>query len=150
MVKKLKISKQSHLLSLKRIKRENIINKAPMVNCIDDIDKLVCFLTNNKACISESLLCEIILKKVNEFELREMLLKRIIIKRPEKRKSPSSRHQNIRHENLVDSQNNKLYKDDGITFYDEYRAITKIQQDYTKNECDNKIYENYDYGLSDW
>ena len=39
----------------------------------------------------------------------------------------------------------------GITIYDEYRDVTKkILDKNKKDESENKLYENFDYGLSDW
>ena len=44
-------------------------------------------------------------------------------------------------------QNNKYL----LTIYDEYRDITKKVLDKNKrDESENKLYENFDYGLSDW
>lgn len=46
---------------------------------------------------------------------------------------------------------NKLHINDGITIYDEYRDITKkILDKNKKDENENKLYENFNYGLSDW
>ena len=79
-------SKTTSLLSIKKVKIENIINNAPMVKCIDDIEELVDYICNNKARISESLFCEIILKKVSGFELRNELMKKVRIRRPKTKK----------------------------------------------------------------
>ena len=49
------------------------------------------------------------------------------------------------------TNNNKLHINDGITIYDEYRDITKkILDKNKKDESKNKLYEKFDYGLSDW
>lgn len=49
------------------------------------------------------------------------------------------------------TNNNKLHINDGITIYDEYRDITKkILDNNKKDESKNKLYEKFDYGLSDW
>ena len=49
------------------------------------------------------------------------------------------------------TNNNKLHINDGITIYDEYRDVTKkILDKNKKDESENKLYENFDYGLSDW
>ena len=150
MAKKSLKSKTASLLSLKKIKRENIINNAPMVKCIDDIEELVDYICNNKARISESLFCEIILKKVSGFELRNELMKKVRIRRPKRKKVTSeSPNQVIKLQKKIQNknQNNKY----GITIYDEYRDVTKkILDKNKKDENENKLYENFDYGLSDW
>ena len=49
------------------------------------------------------------------------------------------------------TNSNKLHINDGITIYDEYRDITKkILDKNKKDENENKLYEKFDYGLSDW
>lgn len=143
-------SKTTSLLSIKKVKIENIINNAPMVKTIDDIEKLVDYICNNKARISESLFCEIILKKVSGFELRNELMKKVRIRRP-KTKKVKSRMPN----QVIKSQKKSLNKNHNnineITIYDEYRDITKkILDKNKKDENENKLYENFDYGLSDW
>ena len=150
MAKKSLKSKTASLLSLKKIKRENIINNAPMVKCIDDIEKLVDYICNNKARISESLFCEIILKKVSGFELRNELMKKVRIRRPKTKKVKSGMPNQV-----IKSQKKSLNKNHNnineITIYDEYRDITKkILDKNKKDENENKLYENFDYGLSDW
>lgn len=150
MAKKSLKSKTASLLSLKKIKRENIINNAPMVKCIDDIEKLIDYIYKNKASISETLFCEIILKKVSGFELRNELMKKVRIRRPKRKKVTSeSPNQVIKLQKKIQNknQNNKY----GITIYDEYRDVTKkILDKNKKDESENKLYENFDYGLSDW
>lgn len=150
MAKKSLKSKTASLLSLKKIKRENIINNAPMVKCIDDIEKLIDYIYKNKASISETLFCEIILKKVSGFELRNELMKKVRIRRPKRKKVTSeSPNQVIKLQKKIQNknQNNKY----GITIYDEYRDVTKkILDKNKKEESENKLYENFDYGLSDW
>lgn len=150
MAKKSLKSKTASLLSLKKIKRENIINNAPMVKCIDDIEKLIDYIYKNKASISETLFCEIILKKVSGFELRNELMKKVRIRRPKRKKVTSeSPNQVIKLQKKIQNknQNNKY----GITIYDEYRDVTKkILDKNKKDESENKLYENFDYRLSDW
>lgn len=143
-------SKTTSLLSIKKVKIENIINNAPMVKCIDDIEKLVDYICNNKARISESLFCEIILKKVSGFELRNELMKKVRIRRPKTKKVKSGMPNQV-----IKSQKKSLNKNHNnineITIYDEYRDITKkILDKNKKDENENKLYENFDYGLSDW
>lgn len=143
-------SKTTSLLSIKKVKIENIINNAPMVKCIDDIEKLVDYICNNKARISESLFCEIILKKVSGFELRNELMKKVRIRRPKTKKVKLEIPNQV-----IKSQKKSLNKNHNnineITIYDEYRDITKkILDKNKKDENENKLYENFDYGLSDW
>lgn len=143
-------SKTTSLLSIKKVKIENIINNAPMVKTIDDIEKLVDYICNNKARISESLFCEIILKKVSGFELRNELMKKVRIRRPKTKKVKLEIPNQV-----IKSQKKSLNKNHNnineITIYDEYRDITKkILDKNKKDENENKLYENFDYGLSDW
>ena len=143
-------SKTTSLLSIKKVKIENIINNAPMVKCIDDIEKLVDYICNNKARISESLFCEIILKKVSGFELRNELMKKVRIRRPKTKKVKLEIPNQV-----IKSQKKSLNKNHNnineITIYDEYRDITKkILDKNKKDESKNKLYEKFDYGLSDW
>ena len=143
-------SKTTSLLSIKKVKIENIINNAPMVKCIDDIEKLVDYICNNKARISESLFCEITLKKVSGFELRNELMKKVRIRRPKTKKVKSGMPNQV-----IKSQKKSLNKNHNnineITIYDEYRDITKkILDKNKKDESKNKLYEKFDYGLSDW
>ena len=143
-------SKTTSLLSIKKVKIENIINNAPMVKCIDDIEKLVDYICNNKARISESLFCEIILKKVSGFELRNELMKKVRIRHPKTKKVKLEIPNQV-----IKSQKKSLNKNHNnineITIYDEYRDVTKkILDKNKKDENENKLYENFDYGLSDW
>ena len=121
-----------------------------MVKCIDDIEELVDYICNNKARISESLFCEIILKKVSGFELRNELMKKVRIRRPKTKKVKLEIPNQV-----IKSQKKSLNKNHNnineITIYDEYRDITKkILDKNKKDENENKLYENFDYGLSDW
>ena len=143
-------SKTTSLLSIKKVKIENIINNAPMVKCIDDIEELVDYICNNKARISESLFCEIILKKVSGFELRNELMKKVRIRRPKTKKVKLEIPNQV-----IKSQKKSLNKNHNnineITIYDEYRDIKKkILDKNKKDESKNKLYEKFDYGLSDW
>ena len=84
------------------------------------------------------------------FELRNELMKKVRIRRPKRKKVTSeSPNQVIKLQKKIQNknQNNKY----GITIYDEYRDVTKkILDKNKKDESENKLYENFDYGLSDW
>lgn len=152
MAKKSHKSKTTSLLSIKKIKRENIINNAPMVKCIDDIGNLIDYIHKNKASISETLFCEIILKKVSGFEIRNELMKKVSICRPKTKKVMSERanHETKSQEN-IEKKNKNIKQKTQYRIYDEYRDVKKKLLDKNKiDKTEKNIYENYDYGLSDW